>query len=362
MIEKRKSQDRIVRGAAAFLIIAAVITLLQYFKSFLQPFVVALILWFIVTQVRRILAKIKFKGRTIPRAILTLISTIAVFYIFYVITDLIIINFQNLAANAAKYNTALVNMLEDVEKLIGIDNLGKAVQNQQGVIVSGASVAAKALATFVGRMFLVLFYVIFLLLEEAALSKKLNKIYDRSSSKESIRNSVNRITVLMSDYLGIKILTSFLTGLLSFFVLLFLGIDLPVLWAFLIFILNFIPSVGSIVATSFPVIFSFLQYQGDWSKAFYVLIGVLAVQVFIGNLVEPKILGNKLNLSPLVVILGLTFWGFVWGFIGMLLSVPIDAALMIIFSQFPSTRNAAILFSKDGDIEYMINQDEEGDP
>jgi predicted PurR-regulated permease PerM len=83
----------------------------------------------------------------------------------------------------------------------------------------------------------------------------------------------------------------------------------------------------------------------------------MAVQVFIGNLVEPKILGNKLNLSPLVVILGLTFWGFVWGFIGMLLSVPINAALMIIFSQFEGTRNAAILFSKDGDIEYMVKKE-----
>ena len=359
MIEKRKNQDRVVRGAAAFLIIAGVITLLQYFKSFLQPFVVALILWFIVTQVRAILAKIKIKGRSVPRPILTLVSTVAVFYVFYIITDLIIINFQSLAANAAEYNKSLVVMLEDLEKLLGIENLGEAVQNQQGAIVSGASVAAKALASFVGRMFLVLFYVIFLLLEETALSKKLNKIYDRSESKGSIRKSVNRIAVLMRDYLGIKILTSFLTGFLSFFVLLFLGVDLPVLWAFLIFILNFIPSVGSIVATSFPVIFSFLQFSGDWSKAFYVLIGVLAVQVFIGNLVEPRILGNKLNLSPLIVILGLTFWGFVWGFIGMLLSVPIDAALMIIFSQFEGTRNAAILFSKDGDIEYMINQDDD---
>lgn len=359
MIEQKIKQDRVIHAAASFLIIAGVITLLQYFKSFLQPFVVALILWFVVTQVRLLLAKIKLKGKSIPRPILTLISTIAVFYIFYVITNLIIINFQSLAANAAKYNAALVNMLEDLEKLVGIENLGETVQGQQAAIVSGASVAAKALASFVGRMFLVLFYVIFLLLEETALSKKLNKIYDRSESKRSIKNSVNRIAELMRDYLGIKILTSFLTGLLSFFVLLLLGIDLPVLWAFLIFILNFIPSVGSIVATSFPVIFAFLQYSGDWSKAFYVLIGVLAVQVFIGNLVEPRILGNRLNLSPLVVILGLTFWGFVWGFIGMLLSVPIDAALMIIFSQFKGTRNAAILFSKDGDIEYLIHDDDD---
>jgi len=348
-----KDHNKIVRGAATFLIIAGIITLLKYFKDFLQPFVVALILWFLVAEVRSLLHRIKIKGKSAPRAILTLISTVAVFYIFYIITNLIIINFQSLANNAAKYNEALVKILEDLERLLGIGNLGEAVQGHQNVIVSGASVAAKALASFIGRFFLMLFYVIFLLLEESALGKKLMIIYNRSASRNKIRNSVSRIATLMSDYLGIKILTSFLTGFLSFFVLLFLGIDLPILWAFLIFILNFIPSVGSIVATSFPVIFSFLQYYGDWGKALYVLVGVMAIQVFIGNFVEPKILGNKLNLSPLVVILGLTFWGFVWGFIGMLLSVPINAALMIIFSQFEGTRSVAILFSKDGDIKYL---------
>jgi predicted PurR-regulated permease PerM len=316
-----QDHNKVMRGAATFLILAGIVALLQYFKNFLQPFVVALILWFLITEVRQQLMKIKFKNKSIPRPILTLVSTAMVFFIFYIIANRIV------------------------------------VQKQQSTIVSGASNAAKALASIIGRFFLVLFYVIFLLLEESALGKKLKKIYKRSGSRQSVRNSVSRITALLSDYLGIKILTSFLTGFLSFFVLLFLGIDLPGLWAFLIFILNFIPSIGSIVATAFPVLFSLLQYSGDLSKAFYVLIAVLAVQVFIGNFVEPQILGNKLNLSHLVVILGLAFWGFVWGFVGMLLSVPIMATLMIVFSQFNDTRNMAILLSKDGEIDYLFEQE-----
>jgi AI-2 transport protein TqsA len=353
------SQDynKIVRRAAVFLILAGIVTLLQYFRNFIQPFVVALILWFIITEVRRYLIKIKIKKKSIPRPILTLLSTVIVFYIFYIITHTIIGSFEKLAANIQQYSRSLVVMLEELELLLGIDNLGETVQKQQSTIVSGASVAAKALAAFIGRFFLVLFYVIFLLLEETALSSKLRKIYRRSGSRQSVHDSVKRISDLLSDYLGIKILTSFLTGLLSFFVLLFLGIDLPALWAFIIFTLNFIPSIGSIVATSFPVLFSVLQYPDDLSKALYVLLGVLAVQVFIGNFVEPRILGNKLNISPLVVLLGLAFWGFVWGFIGMLLSVPIMATLMIVFSQFEYTRNTAILLSKDGDIEYLFTKD-----
>lgn len=352
-----KDHNKVMRGAAAFLIFAGIVALLQYFKNFLQPFVVALILWFLITEVRQQLMKIKLKNKSIPRPILTLVSTGAVFFIFYIIANRIAFNFEKLADNIDDYSSSLVRILEDIEDLIGVENLGEAVQQQEATLVSAASGAAKALASIIGRFFLVVFYVLFLLLEESALGKKLKKIYKRSGSRVSVRNSISRITSLLSDYLGIKILTSFLTGFLSFFVLLFLGIDLPGLWAFLIFILNFIPSIGSIVATAFPVLFSVLQF-GDLSKALYVLIGVLAVQVFIGNLVEPRILGNKLNLSPLVVILGLAFWGFVWGFVGMLLSVPIMATLMIVFSQFNDTRNMAILLSKDGEIDYLFEEED----
>ena len=315
-----------------------------------------------MSEVRAQLAKIKIRGKSLPRPLLTLISTIAVFFIFYIITDLIILNFQNLIDNADKYTLALVNLLEEAEDLLGIENLSETVDNQQAAIVSGASSAARALASFVGRIFLVLFYLLFLLLEESALGNKMKIIYARSGSRKSIKDNISRISDLLSTYLGIKIFTSFLTGFLSYFVLLIIGVDLPMLWAFIIFVLNFIPSIGSIVATAFPVIFSMLQFSGEWGKTLSVLIGVMAVQVFVGNLLEPRILGDRLNLSPLVVVLGLTFWGFVWGFVGMLLSVPIMASLMIIFSQFKDTQNTAILFSKDGNIEYLFQDDEDKTP
>lgn len=352
-----ESHNKIVRGAAIFLILASIIAFLQYFKNFLQPFVVALVLWFLIAEVRKQLAKIKIKKKSLPKPILTFFSSVVIIFIFYIISDLIGSNFEKLAQNIDKYTSSLVAMLEKLELLLGVDNLGEAVQSHQSSIVEGASGVAKGIAAFIGRFFLVLIYVIFLLMEETALGGKIVKIYKRGGSKGSVKNTVARITKLMGDYLGIKILTSFLTGFLSFFVLLFLGIDLPGLWAFLIFILNFIPSIGSIVGTSFPVLFAMLQYPDDLSKSLYVLLGVLAVQVFIGNFLEPRILGNKLNLSPLVVLLGLALWGFIWGFVGMLLSVPIMATLMIVFSQFPGTRNVSILLSKDGEIDYLFEEE-----
>ena len=148
-----------------------------------------------------------------------------------------------------------------------------------------------------------------------------------------------------------------MTGLLSFLVLIYIGVDLSALWAFLIFLLNFIPSVGSLIATAFPSVFYIFQ-TGSISGFFYVLLGVGIIQIFIGNFVEPKIMGDKLNLSPLAVIISLFFWGLIWGIIGMLLSVPFLAMQMIIFSQFKETRPIAVILSRTGDIFPLVSREE----
>ena len=148
-----QDHNKVMRGAATFLILAGIVALLQYFKNFLQPFVVALILWFLITEVRQQLLKIKLKNKSIPRPILTLVSTAVVFFIFYIIANRIVANFEKLAANIDEYSSSLVRILENIEDLIGVENLGEAVQKQQSTIVSGASNAAKALASIIGRFF-----------------------------------------------------------------------------------------------------------------------------------------------------------------------------------------------------------------
>ena len=129
-----------------------------------------------------------------------------------------------------------------------------------------------------------------------------------------------------------------------------IGIDSPVFWAFLIFILNFIPTIGSLVATLFPAIFCLLQF-GEFTQGIQVLIFVGSTQLVVGNLLEPRLMGNTLNISPLVVIISLSFWGAIWGITGMLLSVPIAVIMVIVFSQFEQTKSIAIMLSKRGKIE-----------
>ena len=123
------------------------------------------------------------------------------------------------------------------------------------------------------------------------------------------------------------------------------GLEFAIFFAFIIFLLNFIPNIGSIIAVTFPVIFSLVQFESLYLTSIFLAL-MIGVQVLMGNFVEPKFVGNKLNLSPLVIILSLVFWGSLWGVVGMLLSVPIMVIINIILAAIPSTRPIAILFSE----------------
>ena len=126
-------------------------------------------------------------------------------------------------------------------------------------------------------------------------------------------------------------------------------LNFAVFWAFLIFLLNYIPTIGSLLATLFPVAFSMLQF-GEFTTASVILVVVGAIQIIIGNLIEPRWMGNSMNISPLISILSLMFWGLIWGTTGMIVSVPFTVVIIIILSEIEGTRPLAILLSEKGDI------------
>ena len=140
---------------------------------------------------------------------------------------------------------------------------------------------------------------------------------------------------------------------MSFIVFYICDLNFAIFWAFLIFILNFIPTIGSLIATLFPVVFSMLQF-GDFNNAFIILFIVGSIQVIIGNFIEPRWLGNSMNISPLLSILSLMFWGLIWGTTGMIVSVPFTVVIIIILSEIESTRPLAILLSEKGNINDCL--------
>ncbi|MEO9965030.1 MAG: AI-2E family transporter [Reichenbachiella sp.] len=333
------------------ILMAGTVAILMYFQNFLKVFSISILIWYIIKKLRDLVSKIRFGKFRLPNWIVTIISTAVVFLAIYTIASIISANFQSLANNFPAYSDNITKALIGLEDLLGIKDLDESFLELIGEYKTSIVLYAGSFATLVGQFLIILIYVVFLLLEESLFQQKIEKVLKTTKAGINIYGTIRAVTNLFDDYLSVKIFTSFLTGLLSYFALLVIGIELPALWAFIIFLFNFIPSIGSIVATLFPTLFGLVQY-GESSVGLTVLIAVGGIQILVGNFLDPRLMGDRLNISPLVVLLGLTLWGFMWGVVGMILSVPITATLIIIFGQFDNTRPLAILLSKNGEIHF----------
>ena len=205
-----------------------------------------------------------------------------------------------------------------------------------------------ALSSVLTNAFLILLTVVFILLEAADLPKKLQIML---KNPERSLSTIEKFSQSAKRYLVIKTLISAATGLAIWLWLLILGVDYPVLWGTLSFLLNYVPNIGSIIA-ALPAVLLALVKLGVGSALLTVL-GFLVVNVVIGNILEPKLTGKGLSLSTLVVFLSLVFWGWVLGPIGMILSVPMTSLVKIALESYEETRGLAIMLGSATEIEWI---------
>ena len=197
--------------------------------------------------------------------------------------------------------------------------------------------------SFLGNVLWVVLFMAFILAERDSFTKRLvNQLGQENAAP--ILHSLQQINDSVQQYLGLKTLISFLTGALVTIVLTIAGVDFALLWGVLTFVLNFIPTIGSIVATLPPIAITLFQ-SGSVAKTLIIGVLLLCIQFLVGNVLEPKLMGRGLNFSPLVVLFSLIFWGWLWGIPGMLLSVPLTAAIRIAMEQIDATKTVAVLIS-----------------
>jgi len=206
-----------------------------------------------------------------------------------------------------------------------------------------------ALTNILGDAVMVLIYVGFLMLEERHAKAKFRALYGEGPSRDKALAMMAQMDNSLSRYVTLKTFVSLLTGSLSYIALRIIGVDFAFFWAFTIFILNYIPTIGSLVATIFPAFIAALQFAAI-GPALWVLGSVGLIQVIVGNIIDPRLMGTSLNVSGVVVILSLAFWGSIWGVTGMILSVPITVMLVIVLAQFDNTRWLAVLLSDKGQV------------
>lgn len=263
----------------------------------------------------------------------------------------------NLDEYDAKVTLGVANIFEFLRSFgfkISTDGVLKAIDPR--TIMNFTAKLLNGLGSLMGNMAMILLIVAFMLAEKSSFGVKLKAILNKPE------HSMTGITAAMSQinqYLAIKTVTSLATGLIIGVLLWAIGVDFPFMWGLIAFLMNYIPNIGSIIA-AIPAMFMAFINLGP-SGLIWTGVVFLAVNVTIGSVVEPRVMGKGLGISTLVVLLSLIFWGWILGTIGMFLSIPLTLAAKIAFESQDSTKWVAILLGTEEDAEAIYNKRKNGD-
>jgi AI-2 transport protein TqsA len=329
---------------------AAVLWGLTAGRAYLIPIAIALLLYSLLAALIDWITRLKLGGWSVPRPLATIIGLAVIAYVLFLMVSVMSSQVDAVIAASPRYVARMETILSDAAEFFGRD-IAEDFQKALSEINLTARIprlVGSAGAT-VTTITLIVLYMGFMFTERGAFRAKLARLFPDPGHAEGVRSVMTSISGSVQRYFTIKLFVSALTGLAAYVVMKPLGLDFAETWALLAVLLNFIPNVGSAIATILPAVVALVQF--DTLGPFLIIaFGVGSIQLAIGNFVEPALMGRSLNLSPLVIILSLTFWAFVWGIVGMFLSVPIMVIVLIVCSHIPAWRPVAILMSRDGSI------------
>jgi len=341
---------KLLNGVLWAAVVVTSFVVLREGKDLFVPLVIALVAVYLITVLSRMAQRIKINGHSLPSAVTMILSFAFIFGLGYALFRLVAENALLVAEAAPGYQARLIQLQQDLFGALGIEEpVGTRKIIGSIDLQSAFTTVASTLASVLGRASLVFLYSLFILIELRFLEAKLNALIPNDTRRTNVVHVLKRIDEDIHKYLGVKTAISLLTAILSYAVMRAVGLDFAEFWAVLVFILNFIPTLGSIVSTMLPTILAAVQFT-SLGPFLVVGIGITAIQQLLGSIIEPNLMGETLNISPLVVFASLILWGYIWGIVGMFLCVPITVIIVIVMSNFDSTRWVSILLSKTGQV------------
>ncbi|MHC3995633.1 AI-2E family transporter [Thiomicrolovo sp. ZZH C-3] len=330
-----------------FIILASVVIVFAGIKAastIIIPFLLSLFIAIILMPLLHFLME-----RKIPTA-LAMVLLVGLLLLCFVLFGVIVGHATNdFIGNLPGYEADLRERLGGVAAWLTAQGLTLPEKNLQSLLDPGAvfaymTGALKGFGAILTNGFVILLTTVFMMLEGVAYRNKIAFIYRRNNSEG--QKHLNEILAKINHYMALKALISAGTGFLVYLLLLLFGLDYPVLWGVVAFLLNFIPNIGSIMAAVPAVLLALLQL--DLASAFWIATGYVVINILVGSVIEPKVMGRGLDLSTLVVFLSLIFWGWLLGPVGMLLSIPLTIMVKIVFDSEESTRWIAVLLGTGG--------------
>jgi len=336
------------RISMSILAMAVIIYILKTLQHIFIPLTFAIFLSFLFQPINSFLRK-----RKIPIGVNLLFFVIIILFSFTVVGAVISTSITAFVADFPKYENAITEMTKSFFTFIVMpfENVTSFLENKVNwfqiadkiSLTRILSTTAGSFIDFFVKLLLTIAFLVFIMLDLEDLSKRFKAILSDDDFHLS-EHITQKMTVQINKYIVNKTAISLATGLLSMIFIAIFGIDFVVVSGLLIFILNFIPNIGSIIASSFPIIICFIQYGLSW-QLIAISATLVTIQMLIGNFIEPRVMGKQLQLTPLFVLISLIFWYWVWGPVGMILAAPLTSAITIILKEIPSFRLFTTLVS-----------------
>ena len=352
------THDTTIRATLLFLSSMALIALLYVTRDLLTPFALAIFIWLIIDAFARWMDNLSSKfpyWLALTIAILTVVALMLGF--IFVIVDTV----GDVVQDAPRYEKRLGEIFSWIAEKTGRENMTFASLNESFGITEklqgGLATFAASVQGVLSQFFLIAMYVVFLFAAQSSFPKKMDDLFPDSEKRSQAAKVGDRIRESIEKYLSVQTIISLMQTVISYIGMTALGLDNALFWALVIFVLNYIPIVGGLAAVALPCIFAIVQFDSLGQVGILALI-LFGAQTVIGNTIQPKMMGDSMNMSALVVILALSVWTALWGGVGAFLSAPLTVIIMIILAQFPSTRWIAVLLSADGNPD--IDTDDDG--
>lgn len=335
-------RQRLTTATLVLLFVVLIIYLLDRLSSILQPLAIACFILYALLPVKNWLQRRGLPNWMAYVLILTTVLGGLLALGTFAYDNLYQLNPENLSRYEESIDRQLNRALQAaglgtepvrVRELIpGIEttNFASAVGRASGTFFSFLTAAA-----------IVGVYLFFLLLEMAGFPKRVREAFGSEEANGTLEVA-DQINEAVGSYLSVLTFVSLLQGGLSTVVLGALGIDFFLLWGLLIALLNLIPYLG-LVGVAMPVLFAFLLHPDEPWRGLTALGLLVTIQLVVDNVITPRLTGHKLGVSPLLVLLALAFWGWLWGPVGLVLAVPLTVSLKIVLEQVPATRPIAVL-------------------
>jgi len=337
MIGETFDRTKIALVLLSILTLVAVGFVLKQAQSVVLPLIIAWLLSYVLSPAVNFMA-----AKKVPRALAILVVIMFLFGVCYVGGVFLHGRITTLAAAFPKYQESFVELMTLAGERFEV-TYNPFTDVDWGRIVGGYLVSLSgSLFSFFSKLVLVIIFLIFIFLGQPYFKFKIRKALS-SAYADQIAFIVGSISSDISRYLSLQFLISLATGCLVWSALALIGVDFAITWGALAFFLNFIPTIGSILASIPPILIAFIQYYPSIWPGISSLAAILTIQLVIGNGISPKVMGDRLNLSPVVVLLSLLFWGWLGGVVGALLAIPITSAIKIVCENVSELRPISVM-------------------